>query len=142
MFVVFFISCLAEANRSPFDLPEAEAELAGGYHVEYSSLPFALFFLGEYANMILVSAIAAVLFLGGWLSPFQGIPVLGAATAFIPGVIWLFAKMAVFMYLYFWMRATFPRYRYDQIMYLGWKVLIPVSLVWIMIVALHIEYIR
>ena len=142
LFVVYWICAVAETNRAPFDVSEGESELVAGFHVEYSGMGFALFFLAEYANMILVSAIAAVLFLGGWLSPFQGIPVLGAATAFIPGVIWLFAKMAVFMYLYFWMRATFPRYRYDQIMYLGWKVLIPVSLVWIMIVALHIEYIR
>lgn len=142
LFVVYWICAVAETNRAPFDVSEGESELVAGFHVEYSGMGFALFFLAEYANMILVSAIASVLFLGGWLSPFQGIPGLGAFFAFVPGIIWMFIKMALFMYVYFWMRATFPRYRYDQIMHLGWKVLIPVSLVWIMVVALYIEYIR
>lgn len=142
LFIVYWICAVAETNRAPFDVSEGESELVAGFHVEYSGMGFALFFLAEYANMILVSAIASVLFLGGWLSPFQGIPFLGTHTAFIPGIVWLFLKMAMFMYVYFWMRATFPRYRYDQIMHLGWKVLIPVSLIWIMVVAVAIEYFR
>lgn len=140
LFVVYWISAVAETNRAPFDVSEGESEIVAGFHVEYSGMGFALFFLAEYANMILVSAIAAVLFWGGWLSPFQGIPGLDTAFAWVPGLIWMLLKMSFFIYLYFWMRATFPRYRYDQIMYLGWKVLIPVTLVWIMGVALFVEY--
>lgn len=142
LFIIYWICAVAETNRAPFDVSEGESELVAGFHVEYSGMGFALFFLAEYANMILVSAIASVLFLGGWLSPFQGIPFLGVHTVFIPGIVWLFIKMALFMYVYFWMRATFPRYRYDQIMHLGWKVLIPVSLIWIMVVAVATEYFR
>ena len=128
MFVVFFISCLAEANRSPFDLPEAEAELAGGYHVEYSSLPFALFFLGEYANMILLSGITTILFFGGWLPPAQFL-------SWIPGPFWFICKISFFLFLFLWIRATLPRYRYDQLMRLGWKVFLPFSLAWLVLTA-------
>ncbi len=128
LFVVYFISGVAETNRLPFDVAEGESEIVAGFHVEYSGTAFAVFFLAEYANMILISAIASILFLGGWLSPFEGIPVIGHASAG-----WLFAKMAFFLFLYLWFRATFPRYRYDQIMRLGWKVFIPVTLVWIFV---------
>ncbi len=131
MFVIFFISCLAEANRTPFDLPEAEAELVAGYHVEYSSFLFALFFLGEYANMILLSAMCTLLFLGGWLAPF-------AFLDFIPGFIWFGLKVAFFLFCFIWVRATLPRYRYDQLMRLGWKVFLPVSLVWVIITATYV----
>ncbi len=135
LFVVYWISGVAETNRAPFDVAEGESEIVAGFHVDYSGITFGIFFLAEYANMILISMIASLMFLGGWMSPFQGIPFLGAATAFIPGVIWLFLKASFFMYAYFWFRATFPRYRYDQVMYLGWKVLIPVTLVWLLVVS-------
>lgn len=128
MFIIFFISTLAETNRAPFDLPEAEAELVGGYHVEYSSLAFALFFLGEYANMILMSAFSTLLFMGGWLPPVDIFP-LNA----IPGVIWVIGKICFFLFLFLWVRATLPRYRYDQLMRLGWKVFLPVTLGWVII---------
>ena len=130
MFVMFFVSTLAETNRAPFDLPEAEAELVAGYNVEYSSMTFALFFLGEYANMILMSAMTAVLFLGGWL------PLIDAAPFnWIPGVVWFGAKVAFCLFVFLWVRATFPRYRYDQLMRLGWKVFLPGSLLWLVLVA-------
>ncbi len=126
MFVIFFISGLAETNRSPFDLPEAEAELVAGYNVEYSSMTFALFFLGEYANMIMMSGMTTVLFLGGWL------PIVDIAPFnWIPGVIWFGAKVAMCLFGFLWVRATFPRYRYDQLMRLGWKVFLPFSLLWV-----------
>ncbi|PHQ80107.1 MAG: NADH-quinone oxidoreductase subunit NuoH [Coxiella sp. (in: Bacteria)] len=140
LFVIYWICAVAETNRAPFDVSEGESEIVAGFHVEYSGMGFALFFLAEYANMILVSAIAVMLFWGGWLSPFQGIPGLDTAFAWVPGLIWVLLKMSFFLYLYFWMRATFPRYRYDQIMYLGWKILIPVTLVWIIAEALFVEY--
>lgn len=140
LFVVYWISGVAETNRAPFDMAEGEAEIVAGFHVEYSGMSFAIFFLAEYANMILISALASVLFLGGWLSPFEGIPFLGPLFAFVPGILWFFAKMAFFLFLYVWLRATFPRYRYDQIMHLGWKVLIPVTIVWIVITGLLIEF--
>lgn len=130
MAVVFFISTLAETNRHPFDLPEAEAELVAGYNVEYSAMTFALFFLGEYANMILMSAMTAVLFLGGWLPPVDTYP-LNA----VPGPIWLALKIAFCLFIFLWVRATFPRYRYDQLMRLGWKVFLPISLAAVAIVA-------
>ncbi len=130
MFVMFFVSTLAETNRAPFDLPEAEAELVSGYNVEYSSMTFALFFLGEYANMILMSAMTTVLFLGGWL------PLIDIAPFnWIPGVIWFGAKVAFCLFVFLWVRATFPRYRYDQLMRLGWKVFLPGSLLWLVLVA-------
>jgi NADH-quinone oxidoreductase subunit H len=135
LFVVYWIAGVAETNRAPFDVAEGESEIVAGFHVEYSGVAFALFFLAEYANMILISTLTAVFFLGGWASPFegwtflQGIPVLAWLTA--GGLHWLFIKMCFFMYTFFWLRATFPRYRYDQIMRLGWKVFIPVTIVWI-----------
>ena len=130
MFVMFFVSTLAETNRAPFDLPEAEAELVAGYNVEYSSITFALFFVGEYANMILMSAMTTVLFLGGWL------PLIDIAPFnWIPGVIWFGAKVAFCLFVFLWVRATFPRYRYDQLMRLGWKVFLPGSLLWLVLVA-------
>ncbi|ALP52797.1 hypothetical protein Tel_06305 [Candidatus Tenderia electrophaga] len=134
MFVVYFISGVAETNRAPFDVAEGESEIVAGFHVEYSGMTFAVFFLAEYANMILISALAAVMFLGGWLSPFEGIPGLAALFAWVPGIVWLLAKIALLLFLFLWFRATFPRYRYDQIMRLGWKVFIPVTIVWILVV--------
>jgi len=139
LFIVYWISAVAETNRAPFDVAEGESEIVAGFHVEYSGMTFALFFLSEYANMILVSAIATLVFLGGWLSPFQGIPVLGENLAWVPGYVWFFAKVAMFLFLYLWFRATFPRFRYDQIMRLGWKVLIPVTIVWIVVLAVMVE---
>jgi len=135
MFVVYFLSGVAETNRAPFDLAEDESAIVGGFHTEYSGMGFALFFLAEYANMILISALTSVLFLGGWLSPFHGWPVLGAATDGIPGLFWMLGKMAAFLFVFLWFRATFPRYRYDQLMRLGWKVFIPLTLVWLVVVA-------
>jgi NADH-quinone oxidoreductase subunit H len=130
MFVIFFVSALAETNRAPFDLAEAEAELVSGYNVEYSSMAFALFFLGEYANMILMSAMIAILFLGGWLPPMDA-----AIFTWIPGPIWFAAKVGFVLFCFLWVRATFPRYRYDQLMRLGWKVFLPFSLFWVVLTA-------
>jgi len=134
---VYYISGVAETNRAPFDVVEGESEILG-FHVEYSGMAFAIFFLAEYANMILIAFLTALLFFGGWLSPFQGIPVLEQAFAWVPGILWLFAKTFVFMFMFLWLRATFPRYRYDQIMRLGWKVFIPITIVWILVVALGV----
>ena len=131
LFVVYFISGVAETNRAPFDVAEGESEIVAGFHVEYSGIAFGLFFLAEYANMILITALTAVFFLGGWLSPFAGIPGLENTFLAAPSIVWLLAKMVVFCFVFLWLRATFPRYRYDQIMRLGWKVLIPVTIVWI-----------
>lgn len=130
MMVVFFISILAETNRHPFDLPEAEAELVAGYNVEYSSMAFALFFLGEYANMILMSAMNVILFMGGWLPPF-GI----SALKIIPGFFWFFLKVSFCLFIFIWLRASLPRYRYDQLMRLGWKVFLPLSLLWVVLIS-------
>jgi NADH-quinone oxidoreductase subunit H len=130
MFFVFYISGVAETNRLPFDMAEGESEIVAGYHVEYSGSAFALFFLAEYANLILASFIVSILFLGGWLSPFQGWGLGGLSE---PGWWWLFAKFFVLATSYVWLRATFPRYRYDQIMRLGWKVFIPLSIAWIFV---------
>lgn len=140
LFVVYWISGVAETNRAPFDVAEGESELVAGFHVEYGGMTFAIFFLAEYANMVLVSAVASLFFFGGYLSPFQGIPGLEQAFAWVPGIIWFLIKMAFFVFLYFWMRATFPRYRYDQLMHLGWKVLIPVTIVWLIVIALAVEF--
>lgn len=130
MFIVFLISILAETNRAPFDLPEGESEITGGFMVEYSAMTFALFFLGEYANMILMSAITVVLFLGGWLPPF-GMDFL----SFIPGIIWFALKTALILFFFIWARATLPRFRYDQLMRLGWKVFLPLTLIWVVFMA-------
>ena len=135
MFIIFFISTLAETNRAPFDLPEAESELVAGYNVEYSSMSFGLFFLGEYGNMILMSSMSTILFLGGWLPPvdisfFQN----------IPGFIWFLIKVTFLLFLFLWVRATLPRYRYDQLMRLGWKVFLPLSLAWIIITSSVVIY--
>lgn len=130
MLVIFVISGLAETNRAPFDLPEGESELVGGYNVEYSAMTFALFFLGEYANMILMSGMTTILFLGGWLPPF-GMDFL----SFVPGPIWFAAKVAFVLFFFLWARATLPRYRYDQLMRIGWKVFLPFSLFWVVLVA-------
>ncbi len=140
LFIVYWISGVAETNRAPFDVAEGESEIVAGFHVEYSGTVFALFFLAEYANMILISMLAAILFMGGWLSPFQGIPFLESLFAWVPGFAWLLMKLAFFVFCYLWFRATFPRYRYDQIMRLGWKVLIPVTIVWIVVVALAVQF--
>ncbi len=130
MFVVFFISILAETNRAPFDLPEGESEIVGGFHVEYGAMTFGLFFLGEYANMILMSAMTAILFLGGWLSPIPFAPF-----TWIPGPVWFIAKICLVLFMFVWVRATFPRFRYDQLMRLGWKVFLPLSLGWLVLTA-------
>ncbi len=130
MFVVFFISALAETNRTPFDLPEAEAELVAGYFSEYSSMSFGMFYLAEYANMILMSTMISILFLGGWLAPLNIVPF-----TYIPGPIWLALKVGFMLFCFIWIRATFPRYRYDQLMRLGWKVFLPFSLLWVVLTA-------
>lgn len=130
MFVVFFISTLAETNRSPFDLPEGESEIVGGFFVEYSAMTFALFFLGEYANMILMSAMTSILFLGGWLSPIPFAPF-----TWVPGAVWFILKICLCLFGFLWVRATFPRFRYDQLMRLGWKVFLPLSLLWLVLTA-------
>lgn len=137
MFIVFFISALAETNRSPFDLPEGESELVAGYFVEYSSMSFALFFLGEYANMILMAALTTLLFLGGWLPPLS-IPLFMA----VPGFIWFVLKVSMVLFVFLWVRATFPRYRYDQLMRLGWKVFLPLSLFMVVATAGYVHFIR
>jgi len=134
LLVIYFVSGVAETNRAPFDVAEGESEIVAGFHVEYSGMLFAVFFLAEYANMILISALASLMFLGGWLSPFQGIPGLESLFSWVPGPVWLLTKMSIFLLFYLWFRATFPRYRYDQIMRLGWKVFIPITLVWIVLI--------
>jgi NADH-quinone oxidoreductase subunit H len=135
MFVVFFISGLAETNRLPFDLPEAEGELVAGYNVEYSSMAFALFFLGEYINMILMCGMTTTLFLGGWYAPFES-----EALAWVPGGVWFILKVCALLFVYLWVRATFPRYRYDQLMRLGWKILLPLSLLWVVLTAGYLVF--
>lgn len=139
LFIVYWISGVAETNRLPFDVAEGESELVAGFHVEYAGVTFALFFFAEYANMVLISTLIALLFLGGWLSPFQNVPMLEHWFAWVPGFAWLFIKMAFFLYCYLWFRATFPRYRYDQIMRLGWKVFIPLTLVWVVLIAIAVQ---
>ena len=144
LFVIYFISGVAETNRAPFDVAEGESEIVAGFHVEYSGMPFAVFFLAEYANMILIAGMTSIMFLGGWLSPFSGllpdtifdIPVLGLLLG--DGIHWFFAKMALFLFFFLWFRATFPRYRYDQIMRLGWKVFIPITIFWLLVLGLAI----
>lgn len=135
MFIIFFISGLAETNRCPFDLPEGESELVGGFNTEYSSMTFALFFLGEYANMILMSAMTTTLFLGGWLSPIALEPF-----TWVPGIIWFVLKICLCLFVFIWVRATMPRYRYDQLMRLGWKVFLPLSLLYVVLVAGYVVF--
>lgn len=135
LLVVYFISGVAETNRAPFDVAEGESEIVAGFHVEYGGMAFSVFFMAEYANMILISVLSSLLFFGGWLSPFQGIPVIGE-----PSLFWLLAKTSVFLFIFLWLRATFPRYRYDQIMRLGWKVFIPITIVWLIVVAVMVKF--
>ena len=130
---MYFISGGAETNRAPFDVAEGESEIVAGYHVEYSGMAFALFFLAEYANIILIAALTTVFFFGGWLSPFEGYPIVGATFLAEPSFFWFALKLSFFLWCFLWFRATFPRYRYDQIMRLGWKVFIPVTIVWIVV---------
>ena len=137
MFVIFFISTLAETNRAPFDLPEAESELVAGYNVEYSSMSFGLFFLGEYGNMILMSSMSTILFLGGWLPPVQN-----EFLNLVPGFIWFLLKVAFLLFIFLWVRATLPRYRYDQLMSLGWKLFLPLSLFWIIVTSCVLFWMR
>lgn len=138
LFMVFWISGIAETNRAPFDLAEGESEIVAGFHVEYAAIGFGLFFLAEYAAMVLISMLLSLLFLGGWLSPFQGIPGLESLFKPVPGFVWLFAKTGFFLFVYLWIRATFPRYRYDQLMRLGWKVLIPTTIVWLVVTSVMV----
>ena len=141
LFLVYFISGVAETNRAPFDVAEGESEIVAGFHVEYSGMAFAVFFLAEYANIILISALTSTMFFGGWLSPFEGLGVLqGTPLAFLAGtsMLWFFAKTAFMIFCFLWFRATFPRYRYDQIMRLGWKVFIPVTIVWLFVEAVMV----
>ena len=137
MFVIFFISTLAETNRAPFDLPEAESELVAGYNVEYSSMSFGLFFLGEYGNMILMSSMSTILFLGGWLPPFES-----QYFDLVPGYIWFLIKVTALLFVFLWVRATLPRYRYDQLMTLGWKLFLPLSLLWIIITSSYMFFVE
>ncbi|MCR9192475.1 MAG: NADH-quinone oxidoreductase subunit NuoH [Gammaproteobacteria bacterium] len=143
LFIVFWVSGVAETNRAPFDLAEGESEIVAGFHVEYSAIGFGLLFLAEYASMVLISVMLSLFFLGGWLSPFEGIPFLNDLFFFVPGPVWLLAKASFFLFVYIWIRATFPRYRYDQLMRLGWKVLIPLTIVWVIVTAamvlLHVK---
>jgi NADH-quinone oxidoreductase subunit H len=141
MFVVYLVSGIAETNRHPFDLAEGESEIVAGFHVEYSGVAFAVFFLAEYMNMILIAALASVLFLGGWLSPFPALndATIGGVAPFGDGLVWLGAKMAFILLIFLWVRATFPRYRYDQVMRLGWKVFIPLTLVWIVFIGTMLQ---
>lgn len=138
MFIVYFIAGVAETNRAPFDVVEGEAELVAGFHVEYSSMTWLVFMLAEYAAMVLVSFLTSLMFLGGWLSPFEGIPVLEGLFAWVPGIVWFLLKTSFFLFVFIWFRTTFPRYRYDQIMRLGWKVFLPLTIVWIVVVGLAI----
>ncbi len=139
LLVVYWISGVAETNRAPFDMAEGESEIVAGFHVEYAGMAFSLFFLAEYANMILISFLTAIMFFGGWLSPFEGMGILEEITAWIPGTLWLLIKASFFLFGLFWLRATFPRFRYDQVMRLGWKIFIPVTLVWLPILAIWIK---
>jgi NADH-quinone oxidoreductase subunit H len=140
LFFVYWVAGVAETNRAPFDVAEGESEIVAGFHVEYSGITFAVFFLAEYTSMILVATVAVLIFWGGWLSPFEGIPYLEKMFIWVPGILWLILKASLFLFLYIWMRATFPRYRYDQIMHLGWKVLIPITLIWIFVEGMAIVF--
>jgi NADH-quinone oxidoreductase subunit H len=135
MFAIYLISGVAETNRAPFDVAEGESEIVAGFHVEYAGAAFALFFLAEYANMILISGLTAIMFAGGWLSPFEGFPLIGDTFLGQGSVFWFLGKTVFFMFLFLWWRATFPRYRYDQIMRLGWKVFVPITIFWVLVAA-------
>ena len=138
LFLIYFISSVAETNRAPFDVAEGESEIVAGFHVEYSGMAFAVFFLAEYANIILVSLLAALMFMGGWLSPFNGLPWIGNTILGASSIIWFLGKTFFVAFCFLWLRATFPRYRYDQIMRLGWKVFIPITIVWILVLGVMI----
>lgn len=138
LFLIFWISGIAETNRAPFDLAEGESEIVAGFHVEYSAVGFALFFMAEYASMVLISTVMSLVFLGGGLSPFTPNSFLSDLFFFVPGFVWLLLKISFFLFVYLWIRATFPRYRYDQLMRLGWKILIPVSIIWVIVTAVMI----
>ena len=138
LFMVFWIAGIAETNRAPFDMAEGESEIVAGFHVEYSGIGFAVFFMSEYASMVLISTMLALFFMGGWLSPFEGMSWLEGIFFVVPGFVWLMIKVSFFLFVYLWIRATFPRYRYDQLMRLGWKVLIPVTIVWLVVTALMV----
>ena len=140
LLIIYWICAVAETNRAPFDVAEGESEIVAGFHVEYAGMTFAVFFLAEYANMILISLLAAIMFFGGWLSPFEGIASIQQYVNWVPSVVWLFAKTGFFMFLFLWFRATFPRYRYDQIMRLGWKIFIPITLIWIIVEAFAVYF--
>ncbi len=136
LFMIYVISGVAETNRAPFDVAEGESEIVAGFHVEYAGAGFAIFFLAEYANMILISGLTSIMFAGGWLSPFEGIPIIGDTFLGQGSIFWFLGKTVFFMYLFLWWRATYPRYRYDQIMRLGWKVFVPITIFWVLIAAL------
>lgn len=140
LFVIYLISGVAETNRAPFDVAEGESEIVAGFHVEYSGAAFAVFFLAEYANMILISALTAIMFAGGWLSPFQGVPYLSDTFLGQGSIFWFLSKTVFFMFLFLWWRATFPRYRYDQIMRLGWKVFVPITIAWVLVAAVIVVF--
>ena len=141
LFLIYFIAGVAETNRAPFDVSEGESEIVAGFHVEYSGMAFAMFFLAEYMNLILISILCSIMFFGGWLSPFQG-TIIDSYLLFIPGFIWLSIKTLVFIFIFLWLRATLPRYRYDQIMRLGWKVFLPITFFWLTIIGIliYLEY--
>ncbi len=139
LFLIYFISGVAETNRAPFDVSEGESEIVAGFHVEYSGIAFAMFFLAEYMNLILISILASIMFFGGWLSPLEG-TFLDSYFAWIPGFIWLSIKTIFFIFVFLWLRATLPRYRYDQIMRLGWKIFLPITLIWIFFEGIMIYY--
>ena len=139
IFLIYFISGVAETNRAPFDVSEGESEIVAGFHVEYSGMAFAMFFLAEYMNLILISILASIMFFGGWLSPFQG-TFLDSYLSFIPGFVWLSIKTIIFIFIFLWLRATLPRYRYDQIMRLGWKVFLPITFFWLTVVGILIYF--
>jgi NADH-quinone oxidoreductase subunit H len=140
LFFIYFISGVAETNRAPFDVAEGESEIVAGFHVEYSGMAFAVFFLAEYANMVLIAGLATIFFVGGWLSPFQGLPLLGDTFLAAPSFFWFALKLSFFLFCFLWFRATFPRYRYDQIMRLGWKVFIPITIFWLFVLGAMIWF--
>jgi NADH-quinone oxidoreductase subunit H len=139
LFIIYWVSSIAETNRAPFDVAEGESEIVAGFHVDYSGVGFAIFFLAEYMNMILVSFLSVIMFFGGWLSPFETIPWLQNYLYWIPDLFWIIFKSLIFMFMFLWIRATMPRYRYDQIMQLGWKVFIPIGLFWLFVLGFYIR---